>query len=610
MKLKGLMLLMGCSLMVATGCPAGDDDDDDNTTRDGGTTTTRDGGSTQPDGGFPDSGVVTGESIFLNFCINDAANKTYTQAAGLAWKGSFAYDADTNKIAFNAAWGGPFPALYDDGPISEGGHEPEGEEANDSIWCISAEFDVPTDADTDFEYGAIRGSVDGSDGDWIWTGASNGRFTIEAGQTTDEDVPGMTIAAFGTIDFRLTIDTSTLAPDFAAFDPADGITVKSSSWGWTEIETVDDGTAGDETAGDGIFTFRLSDHVGAGSELPFNGLLKAGDEAEFVFVLGGVEYKVAGVPPTNGITASVNPGTGWIDLPIENRNEGSNVNTYIAVPTELFAPPANHVAVSFTIDDSANQTYTDADGLAWKGSFSYDSTTRIATRDPAWGGPFALVYDDGPWNAGGHEPAGATAGDHIFGITMWIPVPTAEEAFEYGAIRGSVDGSDGQWIWQGSNGTFTVPANASDPIATTGLVIPAHGTTDFRLVIDTANLAPEFAAFDPANGITVKSSGWGWSEIMCVDDGTTGDVTASDGLFTFVLSNHVGTGTMLPHNGLLASGDEPEFVFVLGGVEYKVSGAASAAGVTASVMPAAGAWTDVTIETRPSPNGNTFISVP
>ncbi|MCC7381463.1 MAG: hypothetical protein IT384_06510 [Deltaproteobacteria bacterium] len=288
-----------------------------------------------------------------------------------------------------------------------------------------------------------------------------------------------------------------------------------------------------------------------------------------------------------------------------------------ACPAWAGAQPAGTVAINFTIDDSANQTYTNtstADGLAWKGSMNYDSASRCITRDPSWGGgtgPYTYVYDDGPWSAGGHEPAGSTAGDHIFGVTVFFLTPTTEQAFEYGAVSGWRMGQQGNWIWSGTNGTFTVPAGATTPITATGLVIPAFGTIDLKLEIDTSTLAPDFLPFDPLNEITVKGSSWGWIEIATVDTGTAGDETAGDGVRTFVLGEHAGRDP-IRHSGLLKRGDEPEFVFVLNGVEYKVAAVPPTQGVTAYVKTATAAdWSEVSVQNRTDAmNKNTYITVP
>jgi hypothetical protein len=156
-------------------------------------------------------------------------------------------------------------------------------------------------------------------------------------------------------------------------------------------------------------------------------------------------------------------------LTVNDGEDDSAIDT-VTISTQ-FAQPADHVAVNFTIDDSASATYDDTSGLAWKGSFSYNAATRILTYNGAWPGPYVPVYDDGPWPTGGHEPSTATANDNIWGVTVWISNSTGV-TLEYGAISGSVDGSDGVWIWSGANGTVVIPAGATVPIDATGLVLP------------------------------------------------------------------------------------------------------------------------------------------
>jgi hypothetical protein len=299
------------------------------------------------------------------------------------------------------------------------------------------------------------------------------------------------------------------------------------------------------------------------------------------------------------------------------RDTGVDAGVAFTCPTWAGTQPEGTVALNFTIDDSANQTYTSTDGLAWKGSMNYDSATRCITRDPSWGGgtgPYALLYDDGPWSAGGHEPAGATAGDNIFGVTVFFPIPADDAAFEYGAVRNWTTGQQGEWIWnRPMNGTFTVPAGAATPVTATGLVIEPFGTIDVRFVIDTSTLAPEFSAVDPAQGINIKSAAWGWVELEMRDDGMAGDDTAGDDIFTLRMSDVVGRDP-IRNAGLVKTGDEPEFVFTFGpipGLEYKVAGAAARAGVTVLVRAqGANDWTTVAVANRPMGDQNTFVVIP
>ncbi|MCK6547103.1 hypothetical protein L6R52_14735 [Myxococcota bacterium] len=549
--------------------------------------------ATNPDastGGFEQPA----NTVAINFTIDDSANKTYGEADLLRWKGSFTYDATTRILTHDPSWAGgdstKYPLVYDDGPWNAGGHEPAGATAGDNVWGITVFFPIPA-ADTAFEYGAEY-----NNGSWIWSGP-NGTFTVPANASAPIDVTGLVIPAFGTVDLQLKIDTSALAEGFTFTPGTTTLTVKGSSWSWQEVELTREG----ETS---IYVFTLGDNVGPGTTRPHAGLLRSGDQPEFVFVIGGVEYKAGGEAAAEGVTAYLKfPGeTSFSAAPIERNAQ--NGNTYVDVPAPPFVQPAGTVAINFTIDDSANATYTTADLLRWKGSFTYDAATRILTHDPSWAGgdssKYPLVYDDGPWNRGGHEPAGAVAGDNIWGVTVFFPSPAADTMFEYGA-----EYANGSWIWRGSNGTFTVPAGATQPIDATGLVIPAFGQIDLMLELDTTLLAAGFGPITPGvTTLTVKGSAWGWQEVDLVQDTTTAS------LFRFVLDDVVGPGTALPHAGLLSSGDRPEFVFVIGGVEYKEAGIASASGVAAYLkVPPSSSFSMTVIDTN-AQNGNTYVAVP
>ncbi len=143
----------------------------------------------------------------------------------------------------------------------------------------------------------------------------------------------------------------------------------------------------------------------------------------------------------------------------------------MTVPGPAFVPMAATAIVHFSIDDTAGQHCQAGDGLAWKGSFGFDPATRVLTWDGSWQGPYVMLHDDGPWTGGGHEPVGSIAGDHVWSVAVWT-ANDAQRNFEYGAISGSVAGSDGTWIWSGSNGVFTVAAGTMGPIEAPGLVIP------------------------------------------------------------------------------------------------------------------------------------------
>ncbi|HPF69552.1 MAG TPA: hypothetical protein PLQ13_02680 [Candidatus Krumholzibacteria bacterium] len=356
--------------------------------------------------------------------LDDSANHTFTTGDGLAWCGGFSWDAATGIITDDASWSGPFPALHDDGPAADGGHEADGETAGDGIWTVAVEV-VSPGADWTFAYMPTKHSVDGSYGQALdpnW----GGQATVTAGETGTVTIAG---------------------PDF--------------------------------------------------------------------------------IPMQSGC-----------------------------------------VQMTFVIDDTANQSYTEADGLAWKGSFSYDAARRVLTQDGAWSGPFVPLYDDGPWGAGGHEGDGAIGGDHKWSATVWIDNSTTRE-FEYGAIRGSTAGSDGAWIWSGANGTFAVTAGATGEYYPTGLTIPAWGTIDLLILIDLSsdggNLPDPWAGTDWTGSAGIRGGFTGWQSVALRAFPEIGV-----DYYGFLLSEHIG-----PHDGLLHRGDDLVWVMELGGQEYRVDGAAS-----------------------------------
>ncbi len=266
-----------------------------------------------------------------------------------------------------------------------------------------------------------------------------------------------------------------------------------------------------------------------------------------------------------------------------------------------FPQPAGTVAVSFAVNDTANKVFG-AGQLAWKGSMIYDATTRKVTADPTWGGPWATLYDDGPWTAGGHEGAGSVAGDSIWGVTVFVTPPaTGSTTYEYGLINTLYERNFGNgWIWTGTNGSFAVAAGAVAPVTAPGTSLPAFGTTDVQVLINTANLAP--GTWD-TSVVKVKGSAWAWAEQTMVNNGT--------GVFSFALSSVVGAGKPLSLSGLAKSGDKPEFIFVFNGKEYKLDdGTAATTGVTAGTKLSGASTYVLTPVLINASNKNSYINVP
>jgi hypothetical protein len=266
-----------------------------------------------------------------------------------------------------------------------------------------------------------------------------------------------------------------------------------------------------------------------------------------------------------------------------------------------FPQPPGTIAVNFTVDDTANRVFTAGDGgassLRWYGNLTFDASTRELSYDNGWSGPYPALYDDGPWIRGGHEPSSNVAGDHRWGATVFVKVPTtAAVAFEYGAVDAATNG----WLWRGQNGEFTVEVGATQPITVASLTLLKFGSTDLMLVLDTNSLEPHPPAFDGGvspwslSSVKVKGTAWAWTQAPMEDDGGI-DASPGDGKYTFVLSQVVGPGKLAPHSGLLASGDVTDFVFLLGSEEYRISGEASIQGATAFLKADGGSFSPVAI---------------
>jgi len=277
-------------------------------------------------------------SVALNFRVNDT-NAVFSDGQ-LEWKGSMQYDTLTRLAYKDSFWTGPYPKLYDDGAWDEAtpanrGHEPSGEVKGDGIFGVTI-FVYPLDSDTEtFEYGLNDSTY--SNG-WLWPPGPNGIVVVAAGATGEIDAPDFALPAFGAVNLRLTIDTTNLDAGFTLPTEITKFQVKGSGWAWTDVEIFDDGLAGDDTAADGIYTFVLSNYIGAGKPLAHTGLLASGATAEFVFDFVRAtaplytEYKVGSAAASVGVAASTGPtGTGgpWAARTI---SVNASNNTYITAP--------------------------------------------------------------------------------------------------------------------------------------------------------------------------------------------------------------------------------------------------------------------------------------
>ena len=228
-----------------------------------------------------------------------------------------------------------------------------------------------------------------------------------------------------------------------------------------------------------------------------------------------------------------------------------------------FVKPAGYASVTFWVDDTANRTYKSGD-MEWKGSFIYDPLTNIIVYDASWAaekGPYPPLFDDGPISEGGHEMPGAQADDHIFSAEVYVKAEEAiDRQFQYGLIN-----EFDNWIWEGPNGSFIVPAGSTEQIDAQGYTIPRFGVYDLILELDTSKINSDFLPFDPeSQKVYVKGTMNSWDPRQLLDNGQKGDRAAGDGIYTYHHAENLG-----PHDGLLFAGQHVQFVFMFDALEYK-----------------------------------------
>ena len=274
----------------------------------------------------------------------------------------------------------------------------------------------------------------------------------------------------------------------------------------------------------------------------------------------------------------------------------------------------SQVTLTFEVDDSANQTYGDAD-IYWTGSFVWDEKTGEISHTDSWlpeERPWPPLYDDGPQSKGGHEHEGATKGDHIFSTAVTIKT-AADVELEYGALN-----EDLNWMWIGPNGSLVLKKGQTGTVAAKTLKLAKFGDVDVKLELSLDALHANFAKWSAkTHKFFVKGTMNTWTAVQLLDDGKDGDEAAGDGKFTYVQSKRKGS-----HDGLVSVGDELQFIWVAtqgdtlpkDGQEYKGSTAAYPDGVKAwTGTGPGGAWVTATIELKPDSKGkfkNTAIVVP
>ncbi len=237
---------------------------------------------------------------------------------------------------------------------------------------------------------------------------------------------------------------------------------------------------------------------------------------------------------------------------------------------ERWVQPPGTARITFYVDDRDNQTFSDGD-MTWTGSWAWNEADNTVVFSAAWGptdGPYPLLYDDGPISQGGHEMAGAEAGDHIFSTEVYFLAKDDTE-FSYGVLN-----ELGFWMWEGPNGFIEIPAGSADTYVAQGLTLKPFGTIDVKLTVDIAKVNPSFSFIEEweATNVYVKGSMNMWTPLQILDAGpdlNKGDDVADDGIYTFVQGRNLGK-----HTGLLQDGQHAQFTFVFGKPDEDVAAAA------------------------------------
>ena len=293
-------------------------------------------GDSATDAGPSVDEIAPGAFVWLTFEVDDSANKTFKDTE-IRWTGSFKWDEATNTVVYSTSWlpeEGPYPPLYDDGPTAEGGHERDGAKKGDALFSTQVRYVAPTDADTEFDYGALN-EFD----NWMWVGP-NGKLSVPKGATGALAAKGLVLKPFGPRDLKLTLDTKALDPAFAKWSTATHkFWVKGTLNQWTAVQLLDDGQKGDAAKGDGILTY-----VHKQSLVKHTGGMLEGEEVQFVFLTttgdaapsAGLEYKGGKEAYSAGVSAwtDTGPAGAWAPTPVVLAvdSKGKFKNTAVVVP--------------------------------------------------------------------------------------------------------------------------------------------------------------------------------------------------------------------------------------------------------------------------------------
>ncbi len=472
--------------------------------------------------------------------VDDTANRTYGSGQ-IYWKGGWKYDSKTNVATIDTTWGGVadgqlagWPQLYDDGPISESGHEAEGQKAGDHVH--SAAVFIKGDAKP-LEYGMCDEL-----GNWIWP-KKNGTVQIALGSEETLDLGTLTIAAFGTAQALFALDLKHLDPALVcpAENPACDTAVEGEKLGFTSAfikGTMTNWKSVQMNCNSDLYC--VYDHTNArkvhGGFGKHDGLLAAKQEVQFVFLLNDTtEYKVPTDCSVVGVAVATDVATPGvfagekIDLREESRSPTKN--TAITVGT------GGGASVTWTGGDSdggiatdGGDTSTDGGNVTDGGIDSNDAGIdnsdgglAIQLVNPAAGPPGTTVKLTGlGFSAGATVLFGAksaTISSIAAPHTINVTAPNQGGA----GFRGKVDV------------TVTV-GGISTTYPQSFQYQPANGAPAISALVD----ATTGGWFGPVAGgdVTVTGSGLSGAVGVTVDGQNVPATSASDGSFHFTAPAH------------------------------------------------------------------------
>ena len=356
------------------------------------------------------------------------------------------------------------------------------------------------------------------------------------------------------------------------------IRYKGTATTWALQQMYDDGTNGDATAGDHTWTIVLD--------------VAAGDH----------EWGAIDTYQADGTTCEACDGSdGWGTWLIQGSNnvfsvsDAGDVTGTTSYTIDAFTASAARTIV-FTVND-LTESYLD---IEYKGTAT------------SWA--LAQMYDDG--TTGGD----VTADDHIWTITLDT---VSADTHEWGAIEN--DGSEwGVWLIAGPNPSFTLDEDLVTYHGHTNYIIPAP-SGDSVVVTFTINDGSWML-----DDVMIKGTMSGWGVFQAYDDGTNGDATAADHIWTgqnlSAIGDHAwgGISTTNPDGTVCVACDgsdgwgswlmeghpNPEFSIaddgtITGVVDWVIApdSAESEGSVMFTVHDQTGEWTDLMWKGTPSDDG-------